>query len=153
MHYLWRFAQRLPKGGHIAVFDRTWYGRVLVERVEGFCSEQQWRRAYGEIREFENHLTRSGNVLVKLWLQIDADEQLRRFRAREETPEKRWKITDEDWRNREKRPAYEAAVEDMLALTSTPICPWTLVPANDKLFARICALRAVADAIARRLDG
>lgn len=152
MHYLWRFACRLPKAGHIAIFDRTWYGRVLVERVEHLTKEPQWRAAYDEIKAFERHLVSSGHVLVKFWLHIDAEEQLTRFRARESTPEKRWKITEEDWRNREKRPSYEAAVEDMLELTSTTQCPWTVVPANDKLSARITTLRTAADAISARLD-
>lgn len=152
MHYMWRFAQRLPKGGHIAIFDRTWYGRVLVERVEGFCSERDWRLAYEEIRAFENHLVHSGNVIIKFWFQIDADEQLRRFHARQQDPEKRWKITDEDWRNREKWPLYEAAVCDMLELTGTPKCPWTVIAANDKLHARISAMQTVASAISMRLD-
>jgi polyphosphate kinase 2 (PPK2 family) len=151
MHYLFRFAKRLPKGGHITLFDRTWYGRVLVERVEGFCSEANWRLAYEEIRAFENHLVRSGNVLVKFWLHIDAEEQLRRFHAREQNPEKSWKITDEDWRNREKRLDYDAAVADMIELTSTSQCPWTIIPANNKLFARISAMQTVAAAIAARL--
>lgn len=152
MHYLWRFACRLPKAGHIAIFDRTWYGRVLVERVEQLTSEPQWRVAYDEIKAFERHLVSSGHVLVKFWLHMDAEEQLTRFRARESTPEKCWKITEEDWRNREKRPKYEAAVEDMLELTGTTRCPWTVVPANDKLSARITTLRATADAISARLD-
>lgn len=151
MHYLWRFAQRLPKGGHITIFDRTWYGRVLVERVEGFCTEANWRAAYEEIRAFENHLVRSGNVLIKCWLQIDSEEQLRRFRAREDDPEKAWKITAEDWRNREKRSLYEAAVADMIELTSTPHCPWAIVPANDKPFARIMTMQTVASAVEARL--
>lgn len=152
MHYLWRFACRLPKAGHIAIFDRTWYGRVLVERVEQLAAEPQWRAAYDEIKAFESHLVSSGHVLVKFWLHVDAQEQLLRFRARESIPEKRWKITEEDWRNREKRSKYEAAVEDMLKLTSTTRCPWTIVPANDKLSARITTLRVTADAISTRLD-
>jgi polyphosphate kinase 2 (PPK2 family) len=151
MHYLFRFAKRLPKGGHITLFDRTWYGRVLVERIEGFCSEANWRLAYEEIRAFEEHLVRSGNVLVKFWLHIDAEEQLRRFQAREQNPEKSWKITEEDWRNRDKRIDYDAAVADMIELTSTPQCPWTIIPANNKLFARITAMQTVAAAIAARL--
>lgn len=152
MHFLWRFAQRLPKGGHIAIFDRTWYGRVLVERVEGFCSTAKWRLAYDEINAFENHLARSGNVLVKLWFQIDQAEQLRRFEARQQDPDKSWKITAEDWRNRERWPEYEVAVEEMIQRTSTSRCPWTVIAANDKPFARITALQTVARAIASRLD-
>lgn len=152
MHYLWRFACRLPKGGHISIFDRTWYGRVLVERVEKLTVESQWRNAYDEILAFERHIVRFGHVLVKFWLHIDAEEQLRRFRARESNPEKQWKITSEDWRNREKRAAYEAAVADMIERTSTPDCPWQVIAANDKLFARIAVLQAVADALSTRLE-
>jgi polyphosphate kinase 2 (PPK2 family) len=153
MHYLWRFSLRLPKAGHIAIFDRTWYGRVLVERVEGFCPESKWRMAYDEIRDFEDYLVRWGYVLVKFWIHIDKDEQLRRFQAREQDPAKHWKITPEDWRNRDKWDAYEAAVADMLDLTSTERCPWTVIAGNDKLFARISALRTVADTIRASLDG
>jgi len=140
MHYLWRFAQRLPKRGHISVFDRTWYGRVLVERVEGFCSKEQWSRAYNEIRAFEEHFVRSGSVLVKFWFHISEEKQLRRFRTRQETPDKQSKITDEDLRNREKWPQYEAAVSDMLELTSTEFCRFSVIPANDKMFAPIFAM-------------
>ncbi|HEY5961001.1 MAG TPA: polyphosphate kinase, partial [Polyangiaceae bacterium] len=152
MHYLWRFSLRLPKAGHIAVFDRTWYGRVLVERVEGFCPESKWRLAYDEIRDFEDYLVRWGYVLVKFWLHIDKDEQLRRFQAREADPNKNYKITPDDWRNREKWDAYEAAVADMLELTSTPHCPWTVIAGNDKPFARISVMQSVADAIKKRLQ-
>jgi len=151
--YLWRFWRRLPKAGHITIFDRTWYGRVLVERVEGFCTEAEWRRAYEEINEFERQLIRFGTVVVKFWLHIDQDEQLRRFHARQQTPEKQWKITDEDWRNREKWPQYEAAINDMLERTSTHRAPWTILEANCKLYSRIKALRTVADALQRALDG
>ena len=119
-HYLWRFWRHVPKAGHITIFDRTWYGRVLVERVEGFCSEAEWKRAYDEINEFERQLADFGAVIVKFWLQINVAEQLRRFKERQETPYKQWKITDEDWRNREKRPQYEPAVAEMLRRTSTP---------------------------------
>jgi polyphosphate:AMP phosphotransferase len=150
-HYLWRFWRRVPKAGHIAIFDRSWYGRVLVERVEGFCSDDEWRRAYREINEFERQLTQFGTVMVKLWLHIDQDEQLRRFEARKQ--EKRWKIGEEDWRNREKWRQYEVAVTEMLERTSTTYAPWTIVEANDKLFARIKALRTVADAIEAGLNG
>jgi len=153
-HFLWRFWRDLPKAGHVAVFDRSWYGRVLVERVEGFCSEAAWRRAYREINQFERQLADSGTVLVKFWLHIDRDEQLRRFRDREATPHKQWKITDEDWRNREKWDRYRAAVVEMLRQTSTPCAPWTVLEANCKLYARIKALRTVAaaweEAIARK---
>ena len=146
-HYLWRFWRNVPKAGHITIFDRTWYGRVLVERVEGFCSEADWRRAYGEINEFERQLADFGTVVVKFWLQIDPEEQLRRFTERQNTPYKQWKITDEDWRNREKRKFYEPAVAEMLQRTSTSHAPWTILEANCKLYARIKALRTVADAL------
>jgi len=146
-HYLWRFWRRLPKSGHIAIFDRSWYGRVMVERVEGFCTEDEWKRAYREINEFECELAEYGTVLVKFWLHVDSDEQLRRFRAREQTPEKNWKITDEDWRNREKWEQYKVAVTDMLRRTSTTYAPWTILEANDKLHARIKALETVAAAL------
>jgi polyphosphate:AMP phosphotransferase len=151
-HYLWRFWRRVPKAGHIAVFDRTWYGRVLVERVEGFCREPEWRRAYGEINEFERQLADYGTVIVKFWLQIDRDEQLRRFQQRQQTPLKQWKITDEDWRNREKWDRYAAAVVEMIEKTSTGHAPWTILEANSKLYARIKALRTVADALERALQ-
>ncbi|MBF0409510.1 MAG: polyphosphate:AMP phosphotransferase [Candidatus Riflebacteria bacterium] len=146
-HYLWRFARVLPKAGHITVFDRTWYGRVLVERIEGFCSEKAWKRAFREINEFERHLTNYGTVLVKFWLQISSDEQLKRFQERKDTPWKNWKITDEDWRNREKWPQYERAINDMLANCSTASSPFTIVEADNKCFARIKILKTVIDAI------
>lgn len=142
-HYLWRFWQDFPKAGHVAIFDRTWYGRVLVERVEGFCSHLEWRRAYSEINDMEKQWNDSGAIVIKFWLQIDKDEQLRRFQSREETPEKKWKITDEDWRNREKWDLYEKAVEEMLWRTSTPYAPWTIVEANSKDYARLKVLRTV----------
>ncbi len=151
-HYLWRFWRQVPKAGHITIFDRTWYGRVLVERVEGFCTEAEWKRAYDEINEFERQLTDFGAVIVKFWLQIDADEQLRRFKERQETPYKQWKITDEDWRNREKRPQYEPAVAEMLRRTSTPHAPWTILEANCKYYARIKALRTVAEALEKAIE-
>jgi polyphosphate kinase 2 (PPK2 family) len=150
-HYLWRFWQHMPKAGHIAIFDRTWYGRVLVERVEGFCSEADWRRAYAEINEMEAYLADFGAVIVKFWLEISKDEQLKRFRARQGTPIKQWKITDEDWRNREKWPQYRAAVDEMLVRTSTTHAPWTIVEANNKLFARIKTLETVLEAVERKL--
>ena len=146
-HYLWRFWLHVPKGGHITIFDRTWYGRVLVERVEGFCAEEEWERAYREINEFERQITDFGGVVVKFWLHIDQEEQLRRFKSRGVTPEKKWKITDEDWRNREKWRVYETAVVDMLMRTSTTYAPWTLLEANCKLHARVKALRVVAESI------
>jgi len=143
-HYLWRFWRDIPKAGHITIFDRTWYGRVLVERVEGFCSEDEWKRAYREINEFERQLADFGTVVVKFWLQIDAQEQLRRFEARQQAPGKQWKITDEDWRNREKYAQYRLAVVEMLQRTSTTYAPWTILEANCKLYARIKALKTVA---------
>ena len=152
-HYLWRFWCQIPKAGHLAIFDRTWYGRVLVERVEGFCSEAEWRRAYQEINEFELSLTNAGMILVKFWLHISKDEQLRRFKEREKIPYKQYKITEEDWRNRGKWDAYRQAVVDMLQNTSTSYAPWTIVEANDKLWARIRALRTIVEAIEAGLDG
>ncbi|MBN1591306.1 MAG: polyphosphate:AMP phosphotransferase [Pirellulales bacterium] len=150
-HYLWRFWRDVPKAGHITIFDRTWYGRVLVERVEGFCAEAEWQRAYREINEFERQLADFGTVIVKFWLQIDQQEQLRRFEARQDTTAKQWKITDEDWRNREKWPQYEVAIVDMLNKTSTTYAPWTVLEANCKWYARIKALRTVAEAIENAL--
>jgi polyphosphate:AMP phosphotransferase len=150
-HYLWRFWRRLPKAGHLAVFDRTWYGRVLVERIEGFCTEAEWRRAYHEINEFERSLTNAGAVLVKYWLHVSPDVQLKRFKAREKDPAKRYKITEEDWRNREKWDAYKAAVHDMLTQTSTAHAPWTVVEANDKGWARVKCLRTLVEEIEKRL--
>lgn len=145
--YLWRFWRQIPSRGHAVIFDRSWYGRVLVERVEQYANTADWVRAYSEIVEFEQHLVDHGAVIVKLWLQIDADEQLRRFREREETGFKRFKITDDDWRNREQWDAYRAAVNDMVERTSTELAPWTLVEANDKHFARVKVLQTVCDAI------
>ena len=146
-HYLWRFWREVPKAGHIAIFDRSWYGRVLVERVEGFCSEAEWQRAYREINEFERQLADFGTVIIKFWLHIDQEEQLQRFEARQSTPCKQWKITDDDWRNRKKWPQYKAAIVDMLNRTSTTYAPWTVLEANCKLYARIKALRTVADTL------
>ena len=146
-HYLWRFWTRLPRSGHFAIFDRTWYGRVMVERIEGFCEENDWQRAYNEINEFEEELHDWGAVILKFWIHIDAETQLERFNARQNTPEKQWKITEEDWRNREKWPQYEEAVTDMLQKTSTEYAPWYIIESNDKLYARIKVLRIVADAM------
>ncbi len=146
-HYLWRFWKNVPKAGHITIFDRSWYGRVLVERVEGLCTEAEWERAYREINEFERQLADFGTVIVKFWLQINPDEQLRRFKARRQTPHKQWKISQEDWRNREKWKQYELAVVEMLQRTSTTYAPWTILEANCKLYARIKALRTVAEAL------
>jgi polyphosphate:AMP phosphotransferase len=145
-HYLWRFWDAFPKAGHIGIFDRSWYGRVLVERVEGFAGESEWRRAFGEINEMEDQWYRYGAIIVKFWLQIDAAEQLARFNERSENPEKNWKITSEDWRNREKWPNYEEAAEEMMLRTSTTFAPWTIVEANDKLYARVKVLKKTVDA-------
>ncbi|MBN1411634.1 MAG: polyphosphate:AMP phosphotransferase [Spirochaetales bacterium] len=150
-HYLWRFWNKIPKAGHIAIFDRTWYGRVLVERVEGFCTEDEWKRAYKEINEMERHIVNFGTVLVKFWLQIDKDEQMRRFRERETVPYKKWKLTDEDWRNREKWDLYKQAVDEMLYRTSTSYAPWTIVESNSKKYARIKTLDTVITGIDRLL--
>lgn len=145
--YLWRFWTRLPRTGHFCIFDRTWYGRVMVERLEGFCSEKDWQRAYNEINEFERQLTDWGAVLMKFWIHIDQDTQLARFTDRQNTPEKQWKITDEDWRNREKWPQYEVAVDEMLAKTSTENAPWYIIESNDKKYARIKTLRIIVKAL------
>ncbi len=150
-HYLWRFWTRLPKTGHITVFDRSWYGRVMVERLEGFCSENDWKRAYDEINEFERELTDSGMVMLKFWVQIDNKTQLERFTLRQNTPEKQWKITDEDWRNREKWDLYESAVNEMLAKTSTENAPWYILESVDKRYARIKAMKIVIQAIENAL--
>jgi polyphosphate:AMP phosphotransferase len=143
--FLWRFWRRVPRRGRVAIFDRSWYGRVLVERVEGYATPQEWKRAYSEINDFEAQLARAGYVVQKFWLAIDEDEQLRRFEERKETPHKRFKITEDDWRNRAKLPLYSAAVEDMIALTSTEDAPWTLVESNCKRFARVKVLETLAD--------
>jgi AMP-polyphosphate phosphotransferase len=145
--YLWRFWRTLPRDGKFAIYDRSWYGRVLVERVEGFATPAEWQRAYAEINEFEEQLVRAGNVVVKLWLQVSQEEQLRRFREREEISFKRFKITPEDWRNREKWDAHERAASEMIEHTSTEHAPWTLVEAEDKRYARVKILKAIADAI------
>lgn len=150
-HYLWRFWSRLPKTGHIAIFDRTWYGRVMVERLEGFCSENDWQRAYNEINEFEKELVDWNAVIIKFWVQIDKDTQLERFTDRQNTPEKQWKITDEDWRNREKWDLYETAVNEMLKKTSTAFAPWHILESNDKKYARIKALKIVTSEIEKKL--
>jgi polyphosphate:AMP phosphotransferase len=150
-HYLWRFWRVAPKDGKMIIYDRSWYGRVLVERVEGFAREDEWRRAYDEINEFEDQLIDHGTLVLKFWLQIDRDEQMDRFKAREEIAHKRHKITDEDWRNREKWDAYEHAVERMIEQTSTKQAPWTLVAANQKRFARIKVLGAFCEQLEKRL--
>jgi len=150
-HYLWRFWRHLARAGRVTIFDRSWYGRVLVERVESLATQAEWSRAYAEIREFEEELTEHGIVLVKYWLHITKDEQERRFTERAKSPYKSWKLTDEDWRNREKWDLYELAVNDMVEHTSTHHAPWHLVPANDKNHARVEVLRVMNDAIERAL--
>ncbi|MCX6545306.1 MAG: polyphosphate:AMP phosphotransferase [Acidobacteria bacterium] len=142
-HYLWRFWRHLPRSGRLTVFDRSWYGRVLVERVEGFATEREWMRAYAEINQFENQLLHHGIVLLKYWLHITEDEQLRRFKEREKTPYKTWKITEEDWRNRTKWQPYEMAVNDTIEHTSTHEAPWTLVESNDKNYARLKVIKTL----------
>ncbi|MCP5419770.1 MAG: polyphosphate:AMP phosphotransferase [Gammaproteobacteria bacterium] len=150
-HYFWRFWRHLARGGRFTIFDRSWYGRVLVERVEGFATQAEWTRAYAEINDFEAQLIDHGIVLMKYWLHVTQEEQLARFKAREQTPHKRWKLTDEDWRNREKWPAYEQAVHDMVQNTSTRTAPWTLVEGNDKYFARIKVLKTLCKQLESRL--
>ena len=152
MHpHLWRYWCRLPKAGHVGIYDRSWYGRVLVERVEGFASPATWARAYDEINEFERDLVDWGAILLKFWVEIDREEQMARFTARAEDPAKQWKITDEDWRNRDKYPQYREAVEDMFRLTSTEFAPWIILESNDKLYARVKALRIINQALQARL--
>jgi AMP-polyphosphate phosphotransferase len=150
-HYLWRFWRHLPRAGRLTIYDRSWYGRVLVERVEGFAPEDAWVRAYREINEFEEELTDHGIVLVKFWVHIDKDEQLARFKARKETSFKRHKLTDEDWRNREKWDDYAHAVNDMVERTSTEFAPWNLIEGNDKRWARVRALQILCDRLAQAL--
>jgi polyphosphate:AMP phosphotransferase len=152
-HYLWRFWRRLPNAGKIGIFDRSWYGRVMVERVEGFATEIEWRRAYQEINEFEENLTSAGYVLIKFWLHISQEEQLKRFTDRQENQFKQYKLTSEDWRNREKWPFYDVAVNQMIQRTSTPTAPWTLIPANDKYYARVKVVETVVEAIRNQVKG
>ena len=152
-HYLWRFWRHLPSAGNITFFDRSWYGRVLVERIEGFARTDEWQRAYSEINEFEQELVESGIMICKFWLHIDQDEQLRRFEERKATPHKAWKLTDEDWRNREKWDAYESAVNDMIQYTNTSHAPWTVVPANDKYTARVHVLDTACEHLEKTLTG
>lgn len=150
-HYLRRFWLRLPRRGRMGIFDRTWYGRVLVERVEGFATEKEWKRAYREINEFERTLVENGTILAKFWMHISKEEQYARFKEREESPYKRWKITSEDWRNREKWDDYVAAAEEMLAKTSRDYAPWHIIEGNYKWFARVKTLRAVVKAVEARI--
>jgi polyphosphate kinase 2 (PPK2 family) len=151
-HYLWRFWRRLPEAGQIAIFDRSWYGRVMVERVEGFCSDEAWKRAFREINEFERQLVDFGTVLFKFWVHISNAEQLARFQARASDPLKSWKLTDEDWRNREKWDNYERAVNDMLLKTSTVKAPWTVIPGNSKWFARVQVLKVLVEGLSKELN-
>jgi polyphosphate kinase 2 (PPK2 family) len=153
-HYLWRFWRRLkaPDEKQILIFDRSWYGRVMVERVEGFCAEAEWKRAYREINEFERQLVDFSVILVKFWIHISQAEQLRRFEERQTIPYKAWKLTDEDWRNRGKWEDYETAVEDMLLKTSTHTAPWTIVEGNDKGFARVKTLRTLVEVLSKELN-
>ncbi|TGK83929.1 UDP-galactose-lipid carrier transferase [Leptospira montravelensis] len=151
-HYLWRFWNRIPKKGHIGIFDRSYYGRVLVERVEGFASESEWSRAYEEIALFEEQLVSFGTIVLKFWLHIDSAEQLLRFETRKTDPLKRWKLTDEDWRNREKWSLYEEAANQMFQKTDAPKAPWYLIPANDKYFARTKVLETVVGRLQEELE-
>jgi polyphosphate kinase 2 (PPK2 family) len=152
--YMWRFWRRLvpPDEKQVLIFDRSWYGRVMVERIEGFCKEAEWRRAYREINEFERQLVDFGIILAKFWMHISQEEQLRRFELRQDTPYKSWKLTDEDWRNREKWGKYEEAVGDMLLKTSTLTAPWTIVESNDKWFGRVKTLRTLVETLSGELD-
>ncbi|RXA17591.1 polyphosphate:AMP phosphotransferase [Methanosarcina sp. MSH10X1] len=150
-HYLWRFCEAIPKAGNITIFDRSWYGRVLVERVEGFCSEEEWKRAYREINEFEEILTQAGAIILKFWLHIDKETQLERFNSRQLDPEKKWKITAEDWRNRSRWEDYETAADEMLQKTGTMNAPWVVVESNDKRYSRIKVLKTVAETLEKEL--
>ena len=149
--HLWRYWTRMPKAGYVGIYDRSWYGRVLVERVEGFATASQWTRAYDEINAFEQELVQWGAILLKFWVDITPDEQLTRFEARAANPAKAWKLTDEDWRNREKYPLYKAAVDDMFRLTSTTFAPWIVLESDSKWYARIQALKAINEALEARL--
>jgi polyphosphate kinase 2 (PPK2 family) len=146
-HFLWRFWPKLPGWGGMTIFDRSWYGRVLVERVEGFASEDEWGRAYGEIRDFERSLAAEGMIIIKLWMHISSEEQLDRFEKRRDEPLKSWKLTDDDWVNREKRPAYEEAIAQMLDETDRPEAPWTVIPAESKRYGRVAVLETVIERI------
>ena len=146
-HYLWRFTSRTPEQGELCIFDRSWYGRVLVERVEAFCTPKAWQRAYDEINAFERMLTDDGTMILKFFLHIDKATQLERFKAREKDPIKNFKIGPDDWRNRKKRPEYERAIQDMFDRTHRPDAPWHVVPANDKKYARIAVLRTCVAAL------
>jgi polyphosphate kinase 2 (PPK2 family) len=151
-HYMYRFWRRLPESGQIAIFDRSWYGRVMVERIEGFCTESDWKRAYREINQFERQLVDFGTILFKFWLQISKAEQLARFESRSNDPLRRWKLTEEDWRNREKWSVYAQAVDEMLLKTSTVTAPWTIVEGDDKYYARVKVLKTLVDKLSTELD-
>ncbi|MDD4749676.1 MAG: polyphosphate:AMP phosphotransferase [Methanosarcinaceae archaeon] len=150
-HYLWRFLEGIPKAGHITIYDRTWYGRVMVERIEKLCREEEWKRAYREINEFEEILVDSGTIILKFWLHIDPETQYKRFKSREDDPSRCWKITPEDWRNRSKWEEYEEAIDEMLRRTSTSYAPWTVVEANDKRYSRIKVLKTVVETLENEL--
>ena len=152
-HFLWRFSPSLPGWGGMCVYDRTWYGRVLVERVEGFATESQWERAYGEIVDYERGLAAEGMLIVKFWLHVSAAEQLKRFRERERNPLKRWKLTDEDWRNRDRRALYEQAIEEMLRRTDHPAAPWHVIAGESKHYARVAVVDTVIGALEQGLRG
>ena len=149
--HLWRYWTRLPRAGHVGIYDRSWYGRVLVERVEGFASPAEWSRAYDEINEFEGELEAWGALLLKFWVAVSPEEQLNRFNDRQNNPDKQWKITPEDWRNRDKHPQYDAAVDDMFRLTSTPYAPWRILESTNKYYARVKALKIINDELEKRL--
>lgn len=151
-HYLYRFWRRLPEMGQIAIFDRSWYGRVLVERIEGFCTEEEWKRAYREINQFERQLADFGTILFKFWVHVSKEEQLRRFQDRSGDRLRRWKLTDEDWRNREKWDVYEEAVNDMLLKTSTVTAPWTVVEGESKYYGRVKVLNTLVDKLSQELN-
>jgi polyphosphate:AMP phosphotransferase len=151
-HYLWRFWRDVPKQGNLTIFDRSWYGRVLVERVEGFCTTEEWRRAYNEINEFERMLANHGIAVIKFWLHIDKEEQLRRFESRKNTPHKAWKLTEEDWRNRERWEDYELAVAEMIQRTSTTYSPWTVVESNSKHYARLKVIETFIKSLTPHLE-
>jgi AMP-polyphosphate phosphotransferase len=151
-HYLWRFWRRLPEAGQIAIFDRSWYGRVMVERIEGFCQETEWMRAFREINQFERQLTDFGTILFKFWIHISKEEQLKRFQDRAADKLRSWKLTDEDWRNREKWESYGTAVDDMLLKTSTLHAPWTVVEGNSKYYSRVKVLKTVVKTLSQELN-
>lgn len=150
-HYLWRFWNKLPARAEMAIFDRSWYGRVLVERIEGFATKAEWKRAYREINDFERVLHDDGTIIIKFWLHITKQEQMKRFKKRQDDPMKRWKMNDEDWRNRNKWNTYIKAAEEMFVRTSSAFAPWHVVPANYKWYARVKVLQAVCDRLAKEL--